>query len=425
MQEQVETRKLDNAANLFPAIADYRDPHVYRVTIILRDQICGRVLQIALDQTLPYFKAFAVRLQSHWACNYFTENLTVNCVNEETLAPCQYFDPDKPDGFLFRILYYRKRVHLEVFHAITDGTGAIQFLKALCYRYCQLTYPQDFTSEQRTMRYGIQGAGYVLDAYHKNYARSMKRRIYKEPSAFHIQSAKQSRESLGILSAMIPIQEIKKESARFHATITEYLTAVIATELMTTYNNENKTNQPININLPVNLRPIFQTDTAVNFFTTATIVFDPSKFTTNFDSILKEVKVQLKEKIARQALERKLAFTVSGEKSLLAQIAPLPLRNWFLRFMYSHFNDGNTLSLSNLGLIEAESIFTPYIQGFRVVWAPTPKEPIKITICSYKGELALTFTSALEDNDLACNILRYLSQNGISVTIETGGDLYE
>ena len=53
-------------------------------------------------------------------------------------APCRYFDPVETGRFLFRVLYYGSRVHLETFHVLTDGTGAMQFLKAVCYRYCQL-----------------------------------------------------------------------------------------------------------------------------------------------------------------------------------------------------------------------------------------------------------------------------------------------
>ena len=66
MRQSFEGRKLDNAANLFPAIATRQDPHVYRLTAILQGQIHRDVLQKALDQTLPYFKAFDVSLYSGW-----------------------------------------------------------------------------------------------------------------------------------------------------------------------------------------------------------------------------------------------------------------------------------------------------------------------------------------------------------------------
>ena len=63
--------------------------------------------------------------------------------------------------FLFRVLYYGSRVHLETFHVLTDGTGAMQFLKAVCYRYCQLAHPDAFTPEQlaNPLRHRDRGRG--------------------------------------------------------------------------------------------------------------------------------------------------------------------------------------------------------------------------------------------------------------------------
>ena len=44
-----------------------------------------------------------------------------------------------------------KRQHLETFHVLTDGTGAMQFLKAVCYRYCQLAHPEMCIRDRRTI----------------------------------------------------------------------------------------------------------------------------------------------------------------------------------------------------------------------------------------------------------------------------------
>ena len=61
-------------------------------------------------------------------------------------------DPVETGRFLFRVLYYGSRVHLETFHVLTDGTGAMQFLKAVCYRYCQLCLL--YTSFARRLKLG-------------------------------------------------------------------------------------------------------------------------------------------------------------------------------------------------------------------------------------------------------------------------------
>ena len=41
-------------------------------------------------------------------------------------------------SFLFEVTYYRNRINLEVFHVLTDGTGAMNFLKTLVSNYLTL-----------------------------------------------------------------------------------------------------------------------------------------------------------------------------------------------------------------------------------------------------------------------------------------------
>jgi len=424
MRQYTDGHKLDNAANLFPAVANRQDPHVYRLTAILQDDINRHILQSALDQMLPYFKAFDVNLSSGWFHSRLKAHPVAVQVEEEMREPCLFINPRKTDGALFRILFYRNRIHLEAFHVLTDGTGAMEFLKALSYRYIQMAYPEDFTKEQMATHYGIQNADKVLDGYYENHT-WVKRRTYKEPSAYHLVGLKRKPGNLGILTAIMPIQAIKAESRRFGATISEYLVAVIASGLMLTYNDWNRMNRPINISVPVNLRPIFQTETALNFFSTITVVLYPTDPLINFESILNEVKTQFKEKTTKRAFEEKIAFTVGGEKSVFAHITPLPLRNWFLRFMYNHVGNGSTLCFSNLGLHKVEEPFSRYIKGFCALLAPTQKEPVKITVCGYAEELTLTFTSGLENNNLAGSALRFLTGSKIPVILETGGDPYE
>ncbi|MEG2395030.1 MAG: MFS transporter, partial [Ruthenibacterium sp.] len=55
--------KLDNTANIFPVVASRRMANVFRLTAVLRDEVEPALLQTALEETLPYFAAFNVRLR--------------------------------------------------------------------------------------------------------------------------------------------------------------------------------------------------------------------------------------------------------------------------------------------------------------------------------------------------------------------------
>ena len=71
-------------------------------------------------------------------------------VKPENRTPCSYiYEPDQK-RLLFEVTYYRNRINLEVFHGLTDGTGAMQFLKELVRDYLILTYPdQEFPGAGR------------------------------------------------------------------------------------------------------------------------------------------------------------------------------------------------------------------------------------------------------------------------------------
>ena len=62
-------------------------------------------------------------------------------VKKEAGAPCSgLYIPDKKT-LLFRVSYYKNRINFEVFHALTDGTGAMHFLMELVKNYLQEMHP--------------------------------------------------------------------------------------------------------------------------------------------------------------------------------------------------------------------------------------------------------------------------------------------
>lgn len=59
-------------------------------------------------------------------------------MEREAVCPCRYIDPHSHQLFLFRVSYFERKINLEVFHALTDGLGGMNFLKALVCEYLRL-----------------------------------------------------------------------------------------------------------------------------------------------------------------------------------------------------------------------------------------------------------------------------------------------
>ena len=416
--------KLDNTANIFPVVASRRYSNVFRLTAVMREAVDPALLQQALEQTLPYFAAFNVRLRHGLFWNYLETNRATPQVLPEQDAPCRYIDPVETGRFLFRVLYYGSRVHLETFHVLTDGTGAMQFLKAVCYRYCQLAPPDAFTPEQLATPNGTETAGEVQDGYLKHYVPA-KSKTFREPGAYHLRGEHRIAGGLGVATALMPVDALKAECRRFGATVGEYLTAAIAYGVYEEYTACNGAKRPVSIFVPVNLRPIFGTETSLNFFSNLTIILPLARRAVPFEDVMEAVKCQFAEKLTREEFEQKLAFTAGSEKNLITRIIPLPLKNGILRIVYEHSNNGSTLVFSNLGPVRVEEPFRRYFEGFRFLLSTTPREPVKATACACGNTLALTFTTEVEDNRLARSVVRRLAKAGVPVTLETGGDTDE
>ena len=61
-------------------------------------------------------------------------------VHEENASPCSPIYQNEPCRLLFDVSYYKNRVHLEVFHALCDGTGAFMFFRTVLTHYLTMLH---------------------------------------------------------------------------------------------------------------------------------------------------------------------------------------------------------------------------------------------------------------------------------------------
>ena len=120
--------KLDNAAKLYPAVATGRWSSIFRLSAELTETVEPRRLQEAAEHTMRRFPSFQVRLKKGFFWYYLEEIKTPITVREDTGHPCLRFSRREENGFLLRVLYYKKRISVEFFHVLSDGTGGLIFL---------------------------------------------------------------------------------------------------------------------------------------------------------------------------------------------------------------------------------------------------------------------------------------------------------
>ena len=82
--------RLDNTGKIFPMIANENLSNVFRISVILKHDIVPNLLQQALEDTLPMFKGFKVKLKRGFFWYYFEGNKRTPYIEKETSWPVSY-----------------------------------------------------------------------------------------------------------------------------------------------------------------------------------------------------------------------------------------------------------------------------------------------------------------------------------------------
>ena len=70
-EKEMKWQKLDNTAKIFPVIASENLTNVYRISVILKEEVQPEILEEALLEILPWFQTFDVRLRRGFFWYYF------------------------------------------------------------------------------------------------------------------------------------------------------------------------------------------------------------------------------------------------------------------------------------------------------------------------------------------------------------------
>lgn len=423
--QKKETRweKLDNTANLFPVIANETMTNVYRIAVILSEDVDPECLQEALEQVLPWFNTMNVRMRTGMFWYYFETNVKGKpIVREEKEFPCRYIEQHRNKSYLFRVTYYRNRINLEVFHALADGMGAVNFLRELTYQYLRIRYPQ--LSGETSDRLSDDTSLDTEDSYLKNYKKAGKK-AYKSVPAVHIKGEKLIRGELGAIHGYMSVKQLKAKAKEFGMSINEYLSGIFVYSIYKGYLHENPSKKPIVICVPVNLRPFFESMTTRNFFAMVSASFLPEKEKYERSEVMKLVQAELKKQITQENLEKLIAYNVSNQKNYALRVVPLFLKKPVIKFVYLTSAKATTTTITNMGQMTVDEAYRPYIKRFQIILSPSAGQNTKATVCSYGDELTFTFSSLLKDTSVQKVFFRSLAEDGIEVEVETNGVYYD
>lgn len=420
-REHFSWEKLDNSANVFPVIANEGMTNTYRISCVLKEDVQEKPLQVALDLILYRFPGFNLRMRSGIFWYYMEENgKPAPRVHKEDKFPCRFIHGARNNSYMFRLTYYGKRINLEVFHVLADGMGGVTFLREIVYQYLRLVHPelQDIYGNGLSAETSLNRE----DSFKARYRHASKS-VYKRKRAFLIKGEKLPYDGFGVVHGYLPIQTLKKTAKEVYGvSINEYLVATFIWAVYRTHARGISKERPIRVAVPVNLRPIFDSNTTKNFFAMVSAEFDPEEGREyTFLDVTEAVRTSLRSQITKENLENIFSYNVSNEDKFIARAVPLPIKNIAIRIIYTMSALANTTTVTNIGAVSVLDGYKKYIENFYCFLSFSKGQCIKAAICSYEDTLTYTFTTAFEDTSIIRDTFRQIAKDGIDVTIETNG----
>lgn len=407
--------RLDNAAKIFPPTSSKRNSKVFRFVCELYEPVDAQVLQNALDKTVVRFPFYRSILKKGLFWHYFEDTALRPVVTEESKQPCApLYDADRP-GLLFRVCYYKKRINLEVFHALADGMGAVRFLRTLVYFYLAEKHPECACEKFQLNDSDPSPDQIRQDAFQKYYDKDKKAGQEKEARAYRPAGPCLSQNRMGVFEGILSTKALLDCAHRYHASMTEFLAAVLLCAVKDGM-SVGDLNRPAVISIPVNLRNFFQTRTARNFFGIIRILYNFKKSGDSFPDVAAGVRGSLKEQLVLQNMQKIINRYAALENNPFVRAIPLEMKIPCLRLAGRLAERDETADISNMGRIAMPEKTLSYIRLFGVFFQA--RHP-QICLCSFGDTLVISYSSQLESTDIPRSFFRTLADMGIKIEINS------
>jgi hypothetical protein len=412
---------LDNAGKLYSSIISSRATTLFRLSATLTSPIQPDTLQQALGLTLERYPFFKVQLKQGFFWYYFEETDRTPIVEKEKYHPCISLSIKKRGSFPYRVYYYNNRIALELSHSLTDGTGGLQFLTELLRQYLQL---QGSIPERQEKVNDNQLLLETENAFQKYYHKDIPAPRAWLGNSFKLPFVMDKKGYYHIVTGIVPVRDVKKKAKAYGVSLTIFLTAIYIESLIKIQEKTGRRKRPIVMNVPVNMRSFFESETMRNFFVSITPAIDARLGNYPLEEIIQELQIEFSRLLTPKKLRQYIKRSVKAEQSLALKFLPSPLKDMIAPSIYSFFGEGQyTSGLSNLGVIQMPEEMEDYIERIECYPPPSIGNIVKAMITSYQDHMYISFGNLSKNRMLERVFFRRMRELGIEVTIETNDEV--
>lgn len=407
--------KLDNAAKIYPVVATEKNSGVFRVAVILKENVDPKILSQAVEDSRDRFPAFFVKLHQGFFWYYYEPNFNPVMIRNESPYICSDMST-KNNGYLFKFLYFNKRISLEVFHSLTDGTGAFSFLKTVVYRYLELKNHQIINDGSIISLDERPTKDEIEDSYNELYTKQKRNRT-PNPIAYQIKGKPFiDQGGIGLIGVHANTNELYALAKKNQASISEYLVALLSYSIIQTGNQKLLQKRPLRISVPVNMRKVLYSSSLRNFSLFFNTTVDTHGVMLGFDTILSIIKDQFQHERTLERLQSRLNENVSFEKNFIVKILPLFIKKLIFKIGYAIIGHRpSTTSLTNFGVITLPKDMTEFIDSFEFNLASGKKPGVAVT--TYQNRTLIMFNRCIKSTEIEHAFVKYLVNEGLKISV--------
>src|SRR5699024_6828559 len=167
---------------------------------------------------------------------------------------CYPINPKDNNDYLVRVLYYQHRISVEIFHSLTDGYGAIEFLKSLTYQYLILQGEKLIDVHGVLSPHVAPNKYEIEDGFKKNFQGDGQPQSHEQTeAAFQIKGTSFDPPGVNVIHGVMQASKVNQFAKQMGSSVTEFISAIFIHAIYSETMKSGRLNEKINIAVPVNL----------------------------------------------------------------------------------------------------------------------------------------------------------------------------
>ncbi len=414
--------KLDYSSDIYPMSETQTTMSIFRLSVEMRNYVDGENLCTALNDIMPRFPTFSVVLRRGFFRYYFEYNDSEPQVFPDDGVLMRNIDLQRNKHFLFRVQYYKKRISIDFFHGLCDGTGAVEFLKALIYRYL------DECGEELPEPSGIK---IVSEPVPKEELEDSISKYYEGfdmfggvvgkmagKNCFGIKAKRFKSLGYGTIQGFINTNKLKALAHKKGVTITALIAGIALYSISKTYVKDTD-NVDLVAMIPINLRKMFPSQTVRNFTTLTKCYVNTGVTKLDLDEYIKICARDIKEGTSnKDELLEKISVSALMATNKVLKYTPLFIKEFGTKIgKLGTKKTKQTLIISNVGILDFPDGMEQFVKRFAMHINPSKKVPVNIGVISYRDTTTICFTRNIINTELEREFFTTLVNEGVDVEI--------